>query len=275
MPDVTRRYRHLLVAADRDKLSLPPDVAAARMVLDRVTAALPQLTAPPPPQTVLDAAVDAALNSTDPAALNVDAVIDQERRQREHDTRVRVLRAARERADEQLRDTIADSTDVIVADHVRPTGEHLWQQIRAAVEALGDVEISNPDALLAAPDKARRAYLALDSLAARYTRLRTVLSELLRDAPGPEHDVTGDHAEFRVGLCAIWPDHRRSPSLAAATPPWPEDGRGRLVWLVRGGHEPWWPLVAERDAAWLTCHREAHEHTQRRNALHRLAHAWS
>jgi hypothetical protein len=103
MPDVTRRYRHLLVAADRDKLSLPPDVAAARMVLDRVTAALPQLTAPPPPQTVLDAAVDAALNSTDPAALNVDAVIDQERRQREHDTRVRVLRAARERADEQLR----------------------------------------------------------------------------------------------------------------------------------------------------------------------------
>lgn len=269
-----RRYRHLLLPADRNEITLPQAVLTARAVLVRVDAALSTLTAPPAPQDVFDTTVAAALSTDQPDTLDVSAILDHTRQQGEHEARLAVLRTAHDRADTTFRSTIDGAAETIVVDHIRPAGTELWGRITASVKALGNVEITSADAMLRASDRARKAYLTLSELAASYGRLRAALAELLRDDP-PEHDTLGDHAEFHAGLCTVvgrgW---RTTPSSPAPQMPWPADDRGRLVWIARHHHTPWWPTPTERDGAWMELHREAHDHQKQRNTAHRQIHGW-
>lgn len=92
------------------------------------------------------------------------------------------------------------------------------------------------------------------------------MSRLALHAGGtqPEHDQNGDHAEFERGLCQIVGNNWRGlPTMPKRTMPWPQnDSRGRLVWLVRQGHQPWFPTIAERDATWMDTHQEGYEAMQ-------------
>jgi hypothetical protein len=56
--------------------------------------------------------------------------------------------------------------------------------------------------------------------------------------------------------------------------PWDgRDGRGRLMWIVENGHEPWWPLPRERDSAWLAVHQEAADRAAEQLRRHQAVHA--
>ena len=267
-----RLYRRLLDPADLGELTLPEEVQTARAVVARLTAARTGLTPPDPPQSVLDAAVRATLTADDPATVDLAPVLDHERTVRAFEVRAAVLNRALDLADDDLRGALADNTERIVVQHVRPAGEQLWVEIVKCVKALAGIDTINTDSMLRAGDRARRAYLDMDTLAARYDRLRGAWSPLPNGQP-VQHDVHGDHAEFEAGLCTVFgPGWRGVPTGARPGLPWPDDPRGRLIWLVRNGRTPWWPLPAERDAAWMEAHREAFELMQRRQALHHTAH---
>lgn len=187
------------------------------------------------------------------------------------------MSTAAERAEGDLGDVIRECHDQIITGHLRPAGEKLWTEVEKAVKALGDLDTANVDGLLRAPDRTRRAWLDLDAMAGRYDRIREALSRLNQHTnTQPEHDAAGDHAEFRAGLCTVAGSNwRGNPTSPAPKMPWPDDPRGRLVWFVRNGATPWWPLTEERDAAWLDAHREGYEQMQQQQQRHHLARQWA
>lgn len=270
------RYRRLLDPVDRGDLTLPADVLTARATVHRLTAAQERLTPPAAAHVPRDAAVRAALQAEDPASIDVSEILDHDRHVAEHTHRRQTLSRALETADRELAGALEDHTARIITHHVRPAGQKLWTLIAKAVAALDGIELVCVDTMLRAPDKARRAYLQLDALAGQYARLREAWSPLPEPQP-VQHDTHGDHAEFQAGLCTIiGPSWRGSPmSPHRPQPPWPDDPRGRLIWLVRRGHTPWWPLAPERDEAWLAvpAHREAHTRVTNQQRRGRQVHA--
>ncbi|MDQ3762605.1 MAG: hypothetical protein M3460_13345 [Actinomycetota bacterium] len=270
-----RKYARLFAVADRGELALPSSVVEARVVVHRLEKALDSLPVVVAPQVPRDAAVQAALASVEPEMVDVQPVLDLDRQRAEVDQRREVLQRAWSIADARLASVLGATRDEVIVDFVRPAGRRLWSEVRKAVAVLGDLDTSCVDVMLGAPDKVRRAYMEMDSLAARYVRLRSAWSPL----PGGqdvEHDSDGDHAEFEQGLCRVIGPGWRGQAMAPhrPKPPWPDDQRGRLIWLVRHGHEPWWPTPAERDQAWLEAHRKQYERMQTQQRRHRIAQAW-
>lgn len=271
---IIKTYKRIFAAVERGELDLPAEVRDAHATLARVTAALTGLPVPRAAGDLFADAVTTTLRADDPAAVDLSMVVGHAEIRRAHDVRVRVLRRAVELAAQDVTDSIVENADTIITAHIAPAGDALWDEIMTAVKALGDVEIASADEMLRAPDRARKAYLALGDLAAQYDRLRSALGDV--PAAAVQHDTGGDHATFRGGLCTVvgrgW---RTTPIFPAARMPWPDDPRGRLVWFARQGHRPWWPTPAQRDEAWMEAHREQHEQQQRRNVLNRSAHAWT
>lgn len=271
----TRKYRALVEPFDSKEWTLPAPVAEARATTARVAAAVSRLPAPPSPQTPLNVAVAAALTADDPLTVDLAGMLDHPRAAAERNARVSVLRIAQERAEAELSEVIHENRDAIITEHLRVAGEKLWVEIGVMVEALGDIDPANTDALLRSPDKTRRAWLDLDGLALKYGRVREAMSRLLMHTDStPEHDVDGDHSEFQAGMCTVaGPNWKGRPMSPAPVMPWPTDPRGRLVWFARHDVTPWFATIAERDAAWMAAHKEQYERMAHQQRRHHAVHA--
>ncbi|MER5263077.1 hypothetical protein ABTZ99_13510 [Actinosynnema sp. NPDC002837] len=252
------RLRALLEAAPTRRWTLPSAVADAYRTTVRLSEALAHLDQPVYPW---EDHVEAALASKTPAKLDVSGLVDHDRAEREYLARAEVLTAAAKRADDTLSKAVDGQRDRIIREFLAPAGGRLWVDIVAAVNDLGEGPPPGAGAdvrakwALQAGERERAAYARLDDetgLAREYVELRTAWSMVV--GPDPEHDYSGDHAEFEAGLCTVWPGRSRGWVSAPTTPPWPDNTRDRLVWLVRNGHEPWWPTRAEQDAAWRAVH---------------------
>lgn len=275
-PTATRKYRALFEPFDAKEWTLPRPVIEARNTATRLAAA--RVVEPPAPNVALDEAVRAAMVSSDPASVDVSAILGHARMVAEYDSRVEVLRTAADRAAADLNAAVSEHRDKIITEHLRPAGEKLWGEIEKAVRTLGEIEVSDTDALLRAPARVREAWLALDGMAAKYDRIRQAMSRLNQHTNAqPEHDAAGDHAEFRAGLCTVTGPNWRGTNIAATAPkmPWPTDSRGRLVWLVRANARPWWPTIGERDEAWMDTHLEGYEQMRDQQQRHRVAQDWA
>lgn len=272
-----RKYRDVFDPADRGEWQLPTAVTQARTILAKVSEALDKVAEPRPVQDVQDEAVQAALASADPADIDLSALLDHRRLREESDTRTAVLRQAQQRADSALATTMRDSCDQIITECLRPSGQATWEEITRATRSLGDLDTSDTNGLLRAGAKTRAAFLELGELTARYHRIREAMERLLLHAgEPPQHDIHGDHGEFRVGLCSILGSNwRAAPMSEKRQLPWPADAKARLVWLVRNGHEPWFATTEQRDEAWLTAHRAEREKMQHQQYRHGVAQRWA
>jgi len=269
---VGKQYRRIFDPAQAGEFDLPVEVAAARAALDRFSAAFGTRPPPPPPGHAFHAAVATTLTADDPAGVDLSAIATETAQREQWDLRTRILRAAEQDAVQDLDAAVTDNANAII-ECVSTAGTALWREIIESVRALGDVEISSSDALLRANAKVRSNWLDLDGLAAKYIRLRTALGDVPQ--PMPEHDVHGDHSEFPAGLCTVagaaW---RGMPSSPAPRMPWPDDPRGKIVWMVRNGHEPWFATAEQRDNAWMSTHRDVYEAMQERQMRHHTAQTW-
>jgi hypothetical protein len=270
---MTKKFRRLFGAVDRDGLTLPPDVLEARNAGQRIATALEQLALPRPAAEVFVETVTAVLHSDHPGGVDITPVTTHAAEQAEYESRVALLRAARERAEQQMVSAVHDFADVIIIEHIAAAGARLWDEVTKCVQQLGDTNVSAPDDLLRAKDPVRRAWLQLDDLAGRYSRLREALSDV--PAQEVEHDAAGDHSEFESGMCTVqgygWKTMAHVP---APSRPWPSEPRAKLAWLVRNGHRPWWPTAVNRDRAWLSSHKDEFEQQQERQRRHRAAAGW-
>jgi hypothetical protein len=69
----------------------------------------------------------------------------------------------------------------------------------------------------------------------------------------------------RFATCGrIRPD--TNGSMSRVQPPWQEESRERLGWLVANGGEMWLPTVEEQDAAWRQYSEENRQRIGRRAA---------
>ena len=150
--------------------------------------------------------------------------------------------------------------EAVIAEHLRPALEDVYERARVCAEALGgDLDVHR---LLTAPDKARKAYSELTHLAAR----RRMLFEARRQVNTvghrvPEHDVQGMFVEFQSPHVLV-PGF--TPGSTGRWPgvPAPADDRERLLWVVSdavAAARPWLPTVAEQDAAWDAVFGEAQQ----------------
>jgi hypothetical protein len=278
-----RHFKRLITAVDQDNVPMPAAFNDRRLAKDRLTDASVYLGGNPPPSPgeLYDRAVAAVLAADDPLAVDLGPIADNEAAHAEYNRRNRILLAAVKQAEQDLIDSVHDHAEDIRAG-IAANGEELWQRITAAVRALGDLDLNNGSAVVAAPDKARKAFLALQAdLAPAYTRLRAALSEVPL-APA-QWDTRGDHATLKIGYCQALGDNWAGSAVSARAPvpPWGEHGDGltttlhQLVWFVRNGHQPWYADGPARDAAWQAAHPDQYAEATRQQRLHGGVHALS
>lgn len=250
----TRRHRDLLEPATKGEWSLPAELSEAYATVQRLNDSLARLDLPDEP---LHEHVRAALTDPSPHTMDISRLVDHDRTTREFEMRTEVLTRALREADDTVIRCIGRHREAIITEHLAPAGEQLWAEIVAAVDKLDDLPIGVPG-VVHATDAQRDAYLLLDSgtgYGASYGRLRNAWSIIVGEPSDLDYD--SHHAEFRDGLCALWPNRTRGWASQRTTPPWPEEPRERLVWLVRNGYTPWWPTRAQQDEAWRSVHGHA------------------
>lgn len=254
----------MLQGCDQGEWSLPSEVLEARDAAARVAAALARVPEVTPLHDLRATAVQTARSLSDPTEVDLSAVLDHSHGVDRSDTLISVLRSARGEADGDLTELIRERRDTIIAEHLRPAGEAAWSAIAESVQQLGDLDVKDATGLVQANSKVRRAWLDIGELANRYHKIREVLERLqLHVGDQPRHDQFGDHAEFERGLCCIvGPGWRSAPMAERRQMPWPAEPRARLTWIVRNGHQPWFPTTAERDRSWLNAHRAEHDQAQ-------------
>lgn len=246
----SRRLRELLAPATTGEWTLPAEVVKAYAVVQRLTHGLAQLELPDEP---LHQHVQAALSHPSPHTMDISALVDHDRITREFEKRTEVLERALREADDQVVTLVGKHRSRIITEHLTPAGERLWETVVSAVDKLDDLDPARPGAHGTAAQL--DAYALLDGqtgYGAAYLRLRTAWSLVV--GPASDLDYDSHHAEFRAGLCVLWPERTRAWASQRTNPPWPQEPRERLVWLVHNGYTPWWPTRAQQDQAW----REAH-----------------
>lgn len=229
--------------ADAGHYDLPGEVIELRRALDILSTASVEPapdTAAVREQTVRDTIAAARAGKPLP---DVTDLADLERRARLAGERAALHRESAERVGRELVAATHDLADTIVAEHLRPALTAVLAATAKASDALPAGEVV-ADALLRGPQKARDAWLSLEPLAARYGALRAAQAAL----PGPELD--DEFRELR-NHNEVWPLWRNRTNLQhTLRVPWPEDGRARMLWLVRSEAQPWMPTNAERDSRW-------------------------
>jgi hypothetical protein len=264
-----------------DHVALPEPLQAAWKRVDVLQAAVAiaakQAKPPLTPGQAYEALVNRMLAADDPLSVEADGVAEARHAEQVHGDRLRMLRAAVGRAEQHLQATVVDmSDDILAALDAHLSGE-LWPAVERAVQAIGDVPVLSPAAMLRAPDEARQGYLELQDHTAAYDRLRLAATECPQQPP--ELDHRGCHAEIEVGYCVTigpaW--YGTSTSEHRPTPPWGswDDVPGRLAHLARAGVTPWITTSEARDKAWQRGHPEQYEASRRQQALHGSVHALS
>lgn len=264
-----RRYRSLFDGFDTGLYTLPAEAVAARDGLVRLSDELTAARAVDMTQAenaYLRALIDAARSGeTLPDVAQV-RVADEANG--DYNRRTGLLARALDQADSEVDALLASLSDLILREHLAPAVNEVMKGVRAAAEVLP--EDIRPEALLRAADKARRAYLTLDDLAARYDGVRRAASPLRMRTPA-EMDNRGDFSELRnfdeltVGM-----------NLQMGGPrPWPTETAGRLLWYARHGGQVWLPTVREQDDRYREVHKEAlAQQAQNRHRVSAAQHAF-
>jgi len=167
------------------------------------------------------------------------------------------LPAARRQVAEELalavEQAVADYANEILADHLRPAlAETLATVTTAAKAAPVEVLTAGDNMLLSAKDTVRKAALAIDGAAVRYSAIRGAHWCTRQYGGAVQQDQAGSYVELRRMELA-WPSHAvRTPPQRA---PWEDmSPRARMLFLVASGSEPWLPTAEEQDDRWAEVH---------------------
>ena len=185
-----RRAGALIEGADAHLYTLPADILTARDGIVRLAAELDQpapLDATAVENRYVTALVDAALAATD--LPDASGVLDADRELAAYGRRAALLQRAIEQADAAFDSLIAGLSDTVIHDHLGPAVAEVMLGIVAAAQALPE-DIS-AETILRASDKARKAWLSLDDLAARYDAIRRGATPLRLRTPA-EWDHRGE-----------------------------------------------------------------------------------
>ncbi|MFD1366931.1 hypothetical protein [Actinoplanes sichuanensis] len=246
-----RRHARLFDGADTGLYTLPAELLAARDGLVRLSA---ELAVAPPSDRGADQAryvtalMDAA-TAGEPLP-TLDELTAADRRNRQYDRRSELLVEAIDRADSALELLVNDLGDRIIRDHLAPVVDDIMKGVTAAAGALPDD--TSADTILRASDKARKAWLGLDDLAARYEAVRAAAVSVRRNTPA-EWDHRGDFSELHNF-------HELTAGLniqIGGPRPWPTKTSDRLLWYARNNGRVWMPTVAEQDARYREVHKDA------------------
>lgn len=174
--------------------------------------------------------------------------------------KARPERRIRDLAEQTLAARLATSIHLSLDDIYRRLAEAHAEVIGAATPTAQQVAAAagippNPDLLLAAAKAPRDAWAQLAEHAGRYTAIRRAVGNLRRLGHTPDADrreVFGEASD----LPDVWPDFARY----GATPPWPDDPRGRLAWLCVNA-KPWLPSPQQQDDRYRQVFGDTDPHT--------------
>jgi hypothetical protein len=247
-----RRYRALFDGVDSHLFTAPAAMLTARDGILRIAAELEDVTRPD--LTTAEAEhlerVITAAQGPGSALPPVDALLDVEAALARADRQTGLLTRALELADNRFASLVQDIGDVIIREHLRPAVEDVMAGIAKASKALPDDP--SAEAILRGSDAARKAWLSLSDLAARYEAVRRSASPLRQLTPA-EWDHRGDFTELHN-----FDELTRGLNIQVAGPrPWPTDTAGRLLYYARNGGRVWLPTVAEQDARYREVHKDA------------------
>jgi hypothetical protein len=153
-----------------------------------------------------------------------------------------------------------EATEQIIVEHLRPAHVEVIAQARAVAARLGpytdDRFELDTARIMTATVKARKAYLALAALARRHGAILAArgTANAIGDRT-PRNDQSGLFAMFEAPL-AFARDARLERQIPQ--PLIPEDETRRLLWFASERAaigRPWFPTVAEQDAAWSAAFR--------------------
>jgi hypothetical protein len=216
------------------RIPLPPRMAQTRAVLDRLSVVdvpLPRMLST---QHLADMIRGQATTNpeVDVAALAV-ALAREAREAADNAEAARALQRALEDAG-RLHE-LACRAEVLVPT-VRAAIEEVYARVRGLPRhtPATDFEAAHAD------EKARKAYLALEELGTRHSRLRRVHRLIIVDqVAGPAGQVLALFSDTRL-MPPAWP----SP-IHPAEPAGPRERLARLQWLARPESQAWTPTAAE------------------------------
>lgn len=255
-PELTR-LGALWAGHDAGCYQLPAALLDTRAALDRLLAAPDPATEDTGAQARLIAAtVAAARDGADWPS--VDVLLDAELDQQRAALRRRVLVEAVEMVASSLLVDTQRSGSALITEYLRPALDTLLDKLRPHANIVVNLDA---EGALRAGGQASKAWLTFDRGAEQYRALRAARLSLALVGVAAGEDTPGLFAEVR-NLPEVWPDHRpvygRMPP-----PPWPEDPRRRLAWLLAHDAQLWMPTPIEQDAVygeWLAAERQRNEH---------------
>lgn len=136
-------------------------------------------------------------------------------------------------------DRVADESVPALRDGLRVQLDELVTTARRLGAGLDGYDVTQPAGLVAAPDRARKAYALLGDLAEQYATLRAAQRTL-----EPVEDAQAYNVHERMGVTELqdalelW-DWREAERDRQAAFPWPADPRARLLFVT--SRRPWVP----------------------------------
>jgi hypothetical protein len=247
----------LVQSTNAGSYSLPTDVIEAHSVWQR----LKQTQLPPlrelHVEDVAGRIVHSATSGETPDILGVGAEFDQvQAERRAYDHALTVLRLAVEQAGNAAVAAASDATERIITEHLRLAHDELMEQARETATLLkpysdAAFRLDLQDIVAATSTKVRSAYLGLSALLERYRLIqqaRTKANQVGLRTVEHEHAQLFATFEQPMAFFPTWKPPARIPLL-----PFPEDETARLLRLVSdqtAKAKPWFPTLAEQDAAW-------------------------
>lgn len=243
-----KRLNNLFAGFDADAFTLPADVVAARTRAERTKAELAKPDRAPRAPAVRAEIRDAVLDAIDRGDELPDPtpIVEADVYDRAVGELQAMLNEIAERAEDSVVARVQRNGEVIIVEHLRPAVADVMEQVIACAAALAGYDIADPEAIMTAPIKVRDAYRELRGLADRYRHIRMAQAIVGDVAGGARVDVQGTFSELR-NLPDVHPNYARP----GAPKPWPDDERGRLLWLATSDAQVWMPTPYEQDEALL------------------------
>jgi hypothetical protein len=228
----------LFDCADSGLIQLPAETVQLRKAAAHLGAQLRGLTPPDPGHAELEEKVMASALAGDPLP-DARFLAEREIERQALEQLQQISRAIHERLEYQIRATLTDNPDALVATTLRPVHDRIVADIRKCAKVL-DNELDTA-VLLAASAAKRQARGDLDGLVSEYQAVRAAYRGLSRYMP-VRFDVEGKLMQWRNPSTVSWRE-RSVPRQDADR----VDPVATLINQLASGLEPWMPTSAERD----------------------------
>lgn len=242
--------RPLFAAAAAGHHTLPAHVLEAKERADRIEAHTRALAEPSTTEhTAMQAVARKLVNGED---LDLAPVLDAKAQRERYDIEAQALRLATEYAIQDAGDTVEHAYEEITREHLAPAQADVIAKV-AECHATYIKYGNTNETLFTAPAPARKAWLEIPELLARWQAIRNSVAAARKAADvQPRFD---ERARFQIirNCEEVWPEIRKHSNMNQGnTTPWPrDDARARLIWFATTpGVELWCPTVEEQDARW-------------------------